>query len=327
MKEPTGTAPPALTRVMATCGAGLLLCACAPRSFTLPAGPAIELADVPFHPQTKYQCGPAALATVLGHAGVVITADELVPQVYLPAKRGSLQPEMMAAARRAGRLPYRVAPTQAALLTEVAGGHPVLVLQNLGFPGWPRWHYAVVVGYDPASAEVLLRSGRERRRRESSGWFFRSWERADYWAIVTLRPGDLPVTADPAAYVRLLEENTGLLAEADLDRAYAAALERWPDDEIAVFAGAAHWHRRGHIENAETLYRQLLARDPGHVGARNNLAEALRARGCLYAARNEAQQALRLAGQDQVFLAAVTDTLAAIDRSQLGGEPAAPNCP
>ena len=70
---------------------------------TLPAR--VELTGVPFHPQEEYQCGPAALATVLVHAGVATTPDALVPEVYLPARGGSLQAEMLAAARRHGRWP------------------------------------------------------------------------------------------------------------------------------------------------------------------------------------------------------------------------------
>jgi tetratricopeptide (TPR) repeat protein len=286
---------------------------CAVRSFTLPEGPAVEVSDVPFYPQTEYQCGPAALATVLGHSGVSITPEALVPQVYVPAKRGSLQPEMLAAARRAGRLPYRLPPSQDALLTEVAAGHPVLVLQNLGFPGFPRWHYAVVVGFDPAASDMVLRSGTERRRRESTGWFFRTWERTGNWAFVTLQPGDVPATAEPVSYIELLEQSAGLLADADFDRAYAAALERWPADALVVFAAATHLHRRGELAAAEAQYRQLLAADPGHVGARNNLAEILRERGCLDAARDEARKALRYAGSE--FREAVEDTLQSIARS------------
>src|SRR5688572_30394649 len=41
-----------------------------------------EIADVPFFPQVEYQCGPAALATALVHAGVPLEPDELVSQVY-----------------------------------------------------------------------------------------------------------------------------------------------------------------------------------------------------------------------------------------------------
>src|SRR3569623_1363896 len=124
---------------------------------------AVELDAVPFFPQERYQCGPAALATVLAWSGAAVTADQLVPQVYLPARQGSLQPELLAAARRYQRLPYVLEPDLAALLREVGAGHPVLVLQNLGLSWAPRWHNAVVVGYDLARDEVVLRSGAGRR--------------------------------------------------------------------------------------------------------------------------------------------------------------------
>ena len=76
------------------------------------------LLDVPFHPQTEYQCGPAALATVLGASGVATSPEALVPQVYLPGREGSLQMELVAATRRAGRIPYEVERDPEGLLAE-----------------------------------------------------------------------------------------------------------------------------------------------------------------------------------------------------------------
>src|SRR5688572_23044905 len=62
----------------------------------------VELTTTPFFPQKTHQCGPAALASVLSAAGVAITPDELTNEVYLPARRGSLQLELLAATRRRG---------------------------------------------------------------------------------------------------------------------------------------------------------------------------------------------------------------------------------
>ena len=70
-----------------------------------PGHPHVQLSSVPFYPQEAYQCGPAALAGVLGAAGVAATPSSLAPQVYLPGRQGSLQLELMAASRRAGRIP------------------------------------------------------------------------------------------------------------------------------------------------------------------------------------------------------------------------------
>ncbi|MGD8236773.1 MAG: hypothetical protein PVJ65_11540, partial [Chromatiales bacterium] len=72
--------------------------------------PLVQLADTPFFPQQAYQCGPAALATVLNANGVSISPEQLVPQVYLPERRGSLQVEMIAAARRYDQVPVVIEP-------------------------------------------------------------------------------------------------------------------------------------------------------------------------------------------------------------------------
>ena len=93
--------------------------------------------EVPFHPQTELQCGPAALATVLGASGALATPETLAPQVYLPDRGGSLQIELQAASRTWGRIPFQLAPDISQLLDELATGRPVLVLQNLGTESLP----------------------------------------------------------------------------------------------------------------------------------------------------------------------------------------------
>jgi Peptidase_C39 like family len=139
----------------------------------------VELADTPFFPQTAFQCGPAALATALGAARVKVTPEELAPLVYLPGRKGSLQIEMQAAPRQYGRISYRIEPQLAAILAELDAGRPVLVLHNYGLPFWPRWHYAVVVGYDGPRDRVVLRSGKVRRQELSAANFMRAWDNAD----------------------------------------------------------------------------------------------------------------------------------------------------
>ena len=116
-------------------------------------------------PATDYQCGPAALATVLVASGAQVSPDDLVAEVYLPGRKGSLQAELIAAARSRGRLPYVLPPSLDDLLAQLAAGHPVLVLQKTGAGPWPGWHYAVVIGYDASRDRLLLRSGTERGSR------------------------------------------------------------------------------------------------------------------------------------------------------------------
>jgi len=270
---------------------------------------------VPFFPQTEYQCGPAALATLLASAGAPVTADELGPEVYVEGLRGSLQAELLGATRRHGLIPYVLAPRSEALLAEIGAGRPVLVLQNLGLPRVPVWHYAVVVGYDAERDAIVLRSGTEQRRLERSRRFLRSWQRGAEWAFVAVEPGALPATATPDAYVRAVADAERLLPARGADAAFAAALDRWPDDELVLFS-AANRRLGGHdAAEAIALYRRLLARDPGHAAARNNLANALADEGCYAQALLEARAARSAVAAGDALYAAIDDTVATIERA------------
>ena len=233
-----------------------------------------ELAAVPFFPQEDFQCGPAALATALVYAGVATSPEALVPQVYLPAREGSLQVEMLAAARRHERVAYPLAPRLADLLQEVGSGAPVVVLQNLALGIAPLWHYAVVVGYDLPRGEIILRSGTTRRLVLSLATFERTWARGDYWAMVTLPPERLPATAAEDRYVAAAAALERVAPE-PARRAYHAALERWPGNLPArIGQGNAAYAQRD-LAGAEAAYREATRRHPGAADAWNNLAQAL----------------------------------------------------
>jgi hypothetical protein len=309
--------------ILALAALGVVGCAAAPR--LPPDARAAELTAVPFFPQSDYQCGPAALATVLAHAGAPVDAEGLVGQVYVPGLRGSLQPELLAATRRHGFIPYVIAPEPSALVTELAARRPVLVLQNLGVDRVPVWHYAVAVGVEGDT--VILRSGTEPRRIERSSRFLRSWQRGANWAFVVVEPGTLPATATAGAYVRALADAEPLLTPAAARLGYEAALERWPDDELVQFAAAGQLLGSGDAVQATGLYRRLLATNPGHVAARNNLANALAARGCYAEGLAEARTALAGSDASAEITDAIRDTVAELERALAGGPAAGASCP
>lgn len=276
---------------------------------TLP--PRAELTAVPFHPQKDYQCGPAALATTLTHAGVATNPEALVPQVYLPAREGSLQPEMLAAARRHGLVAYRLAPELRDVLSEIAGGAPVIVLQNLAFDFAPRWHYAVAVGYDLPREEIILRSGTEQRLVMTLANFERTWARGGYWAMMTPPPQRLPATATEDRYVAsavALER----VAPGPARRAYEAALERWPDSRLARIGQGNAAYAMHDLAAAESAYREATRRHPDAADAWNNLAQALLELRRRDEALAAAQRAVAIGGprlsQYQATLQAVTET-------------------
>ncbi len=272
-----------------------------------------ELTDVPFFPQTEYDCGPAALATILNDADVAVTPQALIDLVYIESLRGSLQAELLAATRRFDLLPVPIPPTPEGLLEEVASGRPVLVLQNLGLENAPVWHYAVVVGFDAEQSRMILRSGAERRRLERTGRFLRSWRLADHWGFVAVPPGEIPVSATPERYLRALVGSQRQLSQQHTAAAYAAALARWPEDANVLFLAATHRYATAKLADAADLYRKLLALDPDHAAARNNLANVLLEQGCRADAYREAQRALRQHSPDGAFYTDIVDTLRRIE--------------
>jgi len=255
----------------------------------------VELDAVPFFPQTRYHCGPAALATVLGFSGVAVVPEALAEQVYVPGRKGSFQFELKAAARHLGRIPYELDGGLDALAAEVAAGRPVLVLQNLGLGWLPTWHYAVVVGFDPDRRRVIVRSGRQARRQEHSERFLRRWSLADRWAMVVLRPGEVPQTGSPQRYLQALVDSAGAVSRADRIRSLEAGFEVWPDDPDLNFAGGNLARETGSLEQAGTYYRRTLAAAPRHLGALNNYADLLFSQGCYAAARQQIEKALAAA--------------------------------
>ena len=241
-----------------------------------PAGLArqVELAQVPFYPQQDYQCGPAALAMTMNAGGARVTPESLVPEVWLPARHGSLQLEMLAAPRRHGMVSYRLQPRYADLLREVAAGNPVLVLQDVGML-LSQWHYAVVNGFDYSTGSLFLRSGLQRRQEMPFSFFERTWLPGGYWAMVVTQPDRIPVTATEE---RWLEALLGLARGGDADatvRGYRAALARWPDSLPAAVGLANHLHAKGSLADAAGVLRTALRKNPQSVILLNNLAQTL----------------------------------------------------
>jgi tetratricopeptide (TPR) repeat protein len=304
----------------------LLLGGCAsiaPQTYALktsrPSGlpPRTELTEVPFFPQEDYQCGPAALATVLNAAGVSITPETLTEQVYLPARKGSLQVEMLAAARRNGMLAYELAPALADVLAEVVAGNPVIVLEDFGVSFYPLWHYAVVVGYDLDAGEIVVRSGLRRRQTVPFALFERVWRHADYWALLVVPPSRLPATATEPRYLAsaLALEKSGELRAAK--RAYATLLTRWPESLPGRMGLGNTAYALGEIREAEQAFRQVALDHRQFAPAFNNLAQALADQGRFSEALEAATQAVRLGG---MWLATSRATLEEISRK--GGRPA-----
>ena len=272
----------------------------------------VELKHVPFYAQDDFECGPASLAMAATAAGLTLRPEQLVEQVYLPGRKGSLQLEMLAAGRRQGLLAYPLAPRLDSVLREVAAGHPVIVFQNLSLPIYPVWHYAVVIGFERARQTLLLHSGRTEFLEMSLATFEHTWARGQHWSMVLLPPGELPATARPevhataAAALERVQPQAALLA-------YTRALQAWPTQRAALLGLGNVAYTLGQAEQAIHAYRRATQVQPDFADAWNNLAHVLLEQGRVREAQQAIEPALNLGGPRLASYADLAQKIKAAD--------------
>lgn len=252
--------------------------------------------EVPFVEQTDDTCGPASLAMLLLQRGQTVDLQQLTLQSLLPQRGGALQVEMLAMTRRQGLLAYPLNPTLDSLLTEVGQGRPVIVLVNLAFNWWPRWHYAVVTGFDLDKNTITVHSGKTASQTWSLSTFEHLWTRSNYWSFVALGPNEWPVALDETKYLKSVidfERSNGLAKSA---WAYRQALTRWPGNLSALVGVGNAAYESGDKTQALNYYRQAVKQHPLSATAANNLAQTLLDLGNISEAKRWAQKAVELGG-------------------------------
>ena len=254
-----------------------------------------KILGVPFFEQEAYQCGPAVLAMALSWSGVQVLPDAVAPEIFTPSLKGSLQSAVIGGARRHGRVVYPITRMDS-LLKELAAGHPVIVLQNLGLSWIPKWHYSLAVGYGLEDNLIILHSGKTKGKHLSLNVFERTWARSYYWGIAVLRPTALPATAEADKYISSVVglEKTQHWQEALT--AYITALNKWPSNYAAHIGMGNCYYYMGNLNAAEDVFRASIFRFPDKGAAFNNLAQVLLEQGKYKDALEYVQEAIRIDG-------------------------------
>jgi hypothetical protein len=270
--------------------------------------PQVELQSVPFYAQTEFQCGPATLAMVLNHQGIEADVEQLIPQVFLPGRDGSVQPEMLATVRRYDQLAFPVRGTMDALLGHLAAGDPVVVMQNLSLPIYPMWHYAVAIGYDLPNETLVLRSGEIERHTMSFSRFDATWARTERWGFVIAEPGTLPagITARNALEaISAYEETQGPQAALS---SWQAFVQRHPVNPLGQFALGNAFHADQQPDKARQSFERATELDETMGAAWLNLGLILLQQEASNAAQEALTQAAALKGswQEKARLALAT---------------------
>ena len=227
----------------------------------------------PFIEQAAGHCGPATLAMAIGATGSEYRIDEITSQVYSPQSRGSLQENMISAARRQGYMAVPISGMKA-LLKELEAGHVVIIFENLGISLIPQWHYALVTGYDLQTKNLVMHSGPHPNEFVDMKEFELSWKLTDYWALVVLPPGEVSASAS---------EMTQLQAAAALEkiekldaakRAYLGILANWPQSLIARIGLGNVYYNQGDYWSAVRFLQTASKLYPDSIEARKNLQVA-----------------------------------------------------
>jgi len=265
------------------------------------------LNNVPFVAQEDYFCGPSAMSMMLQTQGINPSLETLIGMVYVPARNGSFQVELKAAARRFDMVPYELRPKVEDVLREVSNGNPVLVLQNLGLESYPTWHYAVVIGYDLAEKEVFLHSGLDASTSIAITTFERTW--ADFssgWALVMLPPTQLPASAEPFPYQKSLEGLVQTTRTKPALAGYQTALKQWPDNSSLGIGYGNLLYQQEQFSRAGTVFLKALKHNALDANLWNNLSYALAQQGCQNSVEASAC-AVRIQPDNQVFSSTLND--------------------
>jgi tetratricopeptide (TPR) repeat protein len=312
--------------LLQACGlAGLLLllagCQTPPQTQQLLAAPPKIakqhlITNVPFYPQQQYFCGPTTLSEVAAFYGNNISPESIAPNTFIPDLAGTLQIEMTAATRQLGLLAYAQRGNMQQLLSLVAEDIPIIVLQNNSIAWLPQWHYAVVIGYDLGSGEVILHSGVTKAHRLNFATFERTWQRGNYWLLAMLPPDKTSAQLEPFIYTKASQD---LLNTQQIDSGLAAlktATEQWPDYWLPYFLlgnyyyssqpqTAAHWFAKG-----QPYAQQELPFLNNHAMLQSQLD-------CHDKASALIQTALRLAPNDNKLLDSQLQIQAALTKASL----------
>ncbi|MEZ4483461.1 MAG: cysteine peptidase family C39 domain-containing protein [Syntrophotaleaceae bacterium] len=134
------------------------------------------IAGVPFYAQQgRYDCGPAALASLLAQRGASVSLAQIRAATYTPSLQGSLLPDMENYARGLGYGTRSGRGDLALLRRMIDAGTPVLIPLEMGRWALTRPHYLVVFGYD--DRDFIVHAGKQPEMTIAAAELDRRWQK------------------------------------------------------------------------------------------------------------------------------------------------------
>jgi len=140
-----------------------------------------SIPDVPFFKQTKYHCGPAALACVYNFHGVRQSADEISERIYSREQKGSLNLQLLIDAREQGLSATMYSGSFEKIRDAVDSKTPLILMLS---EGAESLHYVVVVGYEGSDlSTIITHDGYEPHKEYSRETLEKKWRPTGYCTI------------------------------------------------------------------------------------------------------------------------------------------------
>ncbi len=268
--------------------------------------------SVPFEKQTRYQCGPAALSSVMKYWGKAVSQEEIAKTVYIPRLHGTLDFDLEDYPKNYGLWVRSYSATFEDLKAKIKKDIPLIVLQREVPQFLNRYHYLVVVGYDEPRGLVVAHAGYKQDAVFTTKEFLKKWDGTQRWALLVVAPEkiDWQLSAEEHNSLGLFYEKQN-----DLRRAkdnYEAAVQIEP--KVATFyfnLGNVNLKLRN-FEGAEGAYKRAIELEPKFADAYNNLACVyLEQRLKLTEAKQLVDEAVKLNPEGKAYY---LDTLASINK-------------
>lgn len=222
--------------------------------------------------QGAYQCGPAALESVVHYWGGEAKADSISQALYKSGSRGVLNFTLAGYARDMGFWTQMPETDAAGLRQWLVKGVPPVVLLSTGILWVSNYHFVVLKGFDEKDRVFYANIGKPDTYAIPYLEFDAKWKDAGRWCLVVCPPERVDWELDDvqAADLGFLLERLGRLDLAV--QRYSAALNKNPKNPTVRFNLANIYRKTGRSEEAKKIYAELIKERPDWSGASNNLA-------------------------------------------------------
>ncbi len=139
------------------------------------------IVNVPFFPQSDFQCGPSSLAGVLNYYGENISPSQIAQKIFMVKVRGTLSIDMALYAREQGFYAEWYTGDLKDLRENIDNNRPLIAMVDLGLGPVQKPHYLVVVGYEPKG--VIVNSGAHQHKLVPWDRFQNQWNRSNFWTL------------------------------------------------------------------------------------------------------------------------------------------------